>query len=122
MRWLKHIVILMLGLSIVVAGVAPAQARSVCPMMATIQIDMQGIEDCQGCAKTASHEQKRNSCDDTNCKIKCSAISNGISVNLPIIKDVFFVVREQAEQFYPNKVADISAHLNSQERPPRILA
>jgi hypothetical protein len=125
MTWLKHIAMLMLSLSIAVAGF-PAQAKPECPMAAKMQMqqmDMQGMEDCEGCDKMAKQEQKKSGCcDDATCNAKCSAMNSGISMNLPTYKAELPAIGEQANRLYPADASLASAYLNSQERPPKSLS
>jgi hypothetical protein len=125
MAWLKNIAMLMLSLSIVVAGF-PAQAKPECPMakmMQMQQMDMLSMKDCRGCDKMAKHEPKKNGCcDDAACNAKCSAMSGGISMNLPTHKAELPAIGQQAIRLYPADAVIASAHLNTQERPPKSLA
>lgn len=131
MTWLKHIAMLMLSLSIAVAGFpAQAEVKPECPMAKMMQMehaqqmDMQGMKDCKGCDKMAKQEQQKKNgcCDDAACNAKCSAMSGGISMNLPTYKDELPAIGEQANRLYPADAAIASAHLNAQERPPKSLA
>jgi len=123
MTFLKHIALLMLTLSIVVAGFSPAQAKTGCQMAVEMQMqqmdmsNMQGMSDCQGCDKTTKHEQKKNSCCDST---QCSS-SSSISMNSSTMQ-VAAAIGTQARIFYPADAVIVSAHLNSQERPPKSLA
>ena len=127
MTWLKHIAMLMLSLSIAVAGF-PAQAKPECPMAKmqmqhTQQMDMQSMKDCKGCDKMAKHEPKKNGCcGDLACAAKCSAMSGGISMNLPTVKADMPSVSGQMKRLYPADAAIASRHLNTQERPPKSLS
>ncbi len=125
MNWLKHIAMLMLSLSIAVAGL-PAQAQQQCPMVAKMQMqqmDMKDMKDCKGCIKATKQEQKKNGCcDDSGCNAKCSAMSGSITMNLPTVKVEFAAISSQAPPLYSADATVASAHLNSQERPPKYLS
>ncbi len=125
MNWFKHIAMLMLSLSIALAGL-PAQAQQQCPMAAKMQMqqmDMKDMKDCKGCAKTTKQEQKKNGCcDDGMCNAKCSAMSGGITMNLPTVKAEFAAIGSQTFLLYSADATVASAHLNSQERPPKSLS
>ncbi len=83
-------------------------------------MDMQGMEDCD---KMAKQEQKKSGCcDDAACNAKCSAMSGGISMNLPVVKADLPAIGAQALRLYPADAAIASSHLNSQERPPKSLS
>lgn len=122
---LKNILTLLLAVSVVMAGF-PVQAKPECPMAAKMQMqqmDMKDMKDCKGCDKMAKQEQKKNGCcDDAACNAKCSALSGGISMNLPTVKADLPGISEQAQRLYPADATLASAHLNSQERPPKSLS
>ncbi len=124
----KIIATLLLSLSIAMAGFPAQAAKPECPMAKMMQMenakqmDMQGMKDCKGCDKMAKQESKKNGCcDDAACNAKCSAMSGGISMNLPTVKADLPSIGEQAVRLYPADAAIASAHLNSQERPPKSL-
>lgn len=128
MTLLKHITTLMLCISIAFAGF-PAQAKPECPMAKMMQMehakqmDMQGMKDCKGCDKMAKHEPKKSGCcDDAACNAKCSAMSGGVSMNLPNVKGELPGIGKQAMRLFPADAAIASRHLNTQERPPKSLA
>lgn len=130
MTWLKRITTLMLCISIAFAGF-PAQAKPQleCPMAKMMQMehakqmDMQGMRDCKGCDKMAKHEPKKSGCcDDAACNAQCSAMSGGVSMNLPTIKQELPSVGSQALRVFPPDAASASRHLNTQERPPKSLS
>lgn len=122
---LRVMPLFLLSLSIVLAGF-PAQAKPECPMMKMMQaqhMDMQAMEDCDGCDKMAKQEQKKSGCcDDAACASKCSVMSNGASMILPTIKADRPAFSDQARWFFATNATPISAHLNSQERPPKSLS
>lgn len=125
MAWIKRTFLLMLSMSVLLAGF-PAQAMPECPMAKMMQMehaksmDMQGMEDCD---KMAKQEQKKSGCcDDAACNAKCSALSGGISMNLPTYKAELPAIGGQANRLYPADAAIASAHLNAQERPPKSLS
>jgi|CXWL01.1.fsa_nt_gi hypothetical protein len=118
MTFLKYIAMLVLTLSIVVAGFSPAQAGSECQMVVKMQMqNMQGMTDCQGCDKTPKNDQKKNSCcDSTQC-----SFSSSMSINFPAMQ-IATAIGTQARLVYPDAAMIVSAHLNSQERPPKSLS
>lgn len=115
MTFFKYIAVLMLTLSIAVAGFSPAQAESECQM--TVKMQTEDMADCQGCDKTTKHEQKKSGCCDST---KCSS-SSSISVNFPTMQ-VATAIGTQARLLYPDAAVLTSAHLNSGERPPKSLS
>ena len=123
----RIISVLLLSFSIALAGF-PVQAKSPqpCPMAAKMQMqqaDMQGMKDCDGCDKMAKQEQKKSGCcDDAACNAKCSALSGGVTMNLPAYKADLPAVGDKDNRFYPADAAVASAHLNSQERPPKTFS
>jgi len=118
MTFLKYIAMLILTLNIAVAGFSPAQARSECQMAVKIQMqNMQGMTDCQGCYKTTQQEQKKSGCCDS---AQCS-FSSSMSINFPAMQ-IATAIGTQARLVYPDAAMIVSAHLNSQERPPKSLA
>ena len=119
---LKNILTLLVAVSVVMAGF-PVQAEPMpeCPM-AKMQQQM-AMEDCDGCDKMAKQEQKKSGCcDDAACNAKCSALSGSVTMNLPTYKADLPAIGDQANRFYPADAAIASAHLNSQERPPKTLS
>ncbi len=125
MSIVRIISVLLLSFSVALAGF-PAQAKPQCPMAAKMQMqqaDMQGMEDCDGCDKMAKQEPKENGCcDELGCNAKCPAISGSLTMSLPTYKAYLPATHDQANRFYPADVAVASAHLNSQERPPKTLS
>lgn len=125
MTWFKNISTLMLCISIVLAGV-PAQAQP-CSMMKmmqsqqTRQMDMKGMKDCDQMAKQQA-PKKSGCCDDAACSTQCSALSGGMTMNLPTVKADMPVMGEKALRLSSADAVIASAHLNSQERPPKSLA
>lgn len=80
-------------------------------------MDMQDMKDCD---KMAKQEPKKNGCcDDAACNAKCSAMSGGTSMNLPVFKSNLPAPGKQVNRLYPADAAIASAHLNTQERPPK---
>ncbi|MFO1243161.1 MAG: hypothetical protein U1E36_08230 [Rickettsiales bacterium] len=129
MQITKYIATFLLSLSIALAGFPAMAAKPECPMAKMMQeqhakqMDMQGMKDCKGCDTMAKHEPKKSGCcDDAACNAKCSAMSGGISMNLPTYKADLPAIGEQAKRLYPADATIASAHLNSQERPPKSLA
>lgn len=123
---LRFIPLFLLSLSIVLAGF-PAQAKPECPMMKMMQtqhiVDMQAMEDCDGCDKMAKQEQKKSGCcDDAACASKCSVLSGSASLMLPTSKAELPALREQTVLFFAANTAPVSAHPASQERPPKSLS
>ncbi len=130
MKIFHIIAILMLSVSVAVAGF-PAQAKPQpeCPVAKMMkmenaqQTDMQGMEDCKGCDKMAKQDAgKSGCCDDSTCNTKCSAMSSSVSMNLPSMKTETPAINQQMQRFYTVDAHLPSAHLNSQERPPKILS
>lgn len=123
MAWTKPIAMLAFSLSIAFAGF-PAQAKPECPMAKMMQkMDMQDMKDCKGCDKMAKHEQKKNGCcNDAACNAKCSAMSDGMTMNLPTTKADFAVIGSQTLRPYPADASIASAYLGTQERPPKSLS
>lgn len=109
----------MLALSIVLAGF-PAQAMQACPMMKaqTAQASQDGTADCH----TATKVKINKCCTDPACDAKCSALSGGISIDLPFTRPALPV--RDGESLRLSAMADaLPSHLlATQERPPRILA
>lgn len=119
---LKHIAMIMLSLSIALAGF-PAQAKPECPMAAKMQMQQMDMKDCKGCDKMTKQEPVKNGCcDDAACNSQCSALSGGVTMNLPTAKNHLPAIGEQDDRFYPADAAMASAHLSSQERPPKSLS
>ncbi len=123
MTWFRHIAMIMLSLSIALAGF-PAQAKPECPMAAKMQMQQTDMKDCKGCDSMAKQEsEKSGCCDESGCNAKCPAMSSGgVTMNLPAIKADLPAIGEQASRFYPADAAVASAHLGSQERPPKSLS
>lgn len=126
MSWIKHIAMLMLSLSIVVAGF-PAQAKQPCPMAAKMQMqqmDMQGMKDCKGCAKTSDkQEQKKGGCcGDIACAAKCSSMSNAGNIFFGTQHIDSLSLASGAERFYGSDHVLASHLLNTQDRPPKYLS
>ena len=123
MNWLKHIAMLMLSLSIVVAGL-PALAKSECPMAAKMQMQQMDMKDCKGCAKTANKQdsQKKNGCcGDMACAAKCSSMSNA-STTLYNAHSILLSSVAHAKQLYSSDHVLTSQFLNTQERPPKLFS
>ena len=120
----KFIATFLLSLSIALAGV-PAQAQP-CSMMKMMQeqhakqMDMKSMKDCDQMTKQAP--KKSGCCDDTACNAQCSAMSGSMTMNLPSVKADMPAIGEQALRLSAADAAIASAHLNSQERPPKTLA
>lgn len=129
MKMSKIIATLLLSLSIALAGF-PVQAQPQCPMAKMMQMehaksaDMTNMKDMKDCNKMAKQEQKKKGgcCDDLACNAKCSAMSGGTAMNLPNVKAGFTANHSQTARLYPADASIASAHLNSQERPPKSLA
>ncbi len=128
MKISKFIATFLLSLSIALAGF-PVQAQPQCPMAKMMQtqhaksMNMQCMKDCKGCANTAKQEQKKGGCcDDLGCNAKCPAMSGGLAMNLPTVKADFAANYRQTIRLYPADATIASAHLNSQERPPKNLS
>lgn len=82
-----------------------------------VKMQIENTADCQGCDKTAKHEQKKNSCcDSTQC-----SFSSIISMNFLAVQ-IATAVGTQARIVYPDAAVIASAHLNSGERPPKYLS
>lgn len=125
MTLLKHISTLMLCISIAFAGI-PAQAQP-CSMMKMMQsqqtqkMDMKGMKDCDQMTKQQA-PKKSGCCDDSACSTQCSALSGSMTMNLPTVKADMPVISEKALRLSSADAVIASAHLNSQERPPKSLA
>lgn len=122
----KFIAALLLSLSIAFAGV-PVQAQP-CPMGKMVQtqhakpMDIKGMKDCDQMTKQQAPKKNGGCCDDSACNTQCSALSGGIAMNLPTVKADMPAIGEQVLQLSAADAAIASAHLNSQERPPKSLA
>lgn len=122
MIWIKHIALIALCLSISLAGF-PAVAKQECPSLAKMQMQQMDMKDCKGCDNMAKQEsEKGGCCDESGCNAKCPAISGGVTMNLSSMKSDLPAIGEQANRFYPADAAVASAHLGSQERPPKYLS
>lgn len=118
----RIISVLLLSFSIALAGF-PAQAKPECPMAAKMQMQQTDMKDCKGCDNMAKQEsEKGGCCDESGCNAKCPAMSGGVTMNLPSVKTDLPAIGDQANRFYPADAAVVSAHLNSQERPPKHLS
>lgn len=109
----------MLALSIVLAGF-PAQAMQVCPMMKaqTAQASQDGAADCH----TANKIKINKCCTDPACDAKCSALSGGISIDLPTMRLAPAICDGKSLRL-SLRADGLTSHLLAlQERPPRILA
>lgn len=118
----RIISVLLLSFSIALAGF-PAQAKPECPMAAKMQMQQTDMKDCKGCDSMVKQEsEKGGCCDESGCNAKCPAMSSGVTMNLPTHKAELPNVGEQAKRLYPADATMASAHLNSQERPPKSLS
>lgn len=123
---LKHILVLLLAVSVVMAGF-PVQAKLGCPMatkMQMQQMDMKGMKDCKGCDKTANKQdqQKKNGCcGDMACVAKCSSMSNASST-FPDHEPTRLSLASGTQRFYGSDHVLASHLLNSQDRPPKSLS
>jgi len=119
---MRTIAVLVLSLSIALAGF-PVQAKPQCPMAAKMQMQQMDMKDCKGCDTMAKQEPKENGCcDELGCNAKCPAMSGSLTMSLPTYKADLPAIGDQANRFYPADAAVASAHLNSQERPPKTLS
>lgn len=93
-------------------------------MAAKMQMQQMDMKDCKGCDSMAKQEsEKGGCCDESGCNAKCPAMSSGgVTMNLPATKGDLPAIGEQADRFYPADAAVASAHLSSQERPPKSLS
>lgn len=120
----KFIATFLLSLSIALAGV-PAQAQP-CSMMKMVQpqqvqkMDMKGMKDCDQMTKQQA-PKKSGCCDDAACGAQCSALSGSMTMNLPTVKADMPAIGEQALRLTTADAMIASAHLSSQERPPKSL-
>lgn len=127
MKVSRFIATLLLSFSIALAGF-PAQAKPECPMATKMQqmamADMEKAHDCDDCPKVEKQQSQKKSgcCDDAACNSQCSALSGGVTMNLPTAKNHLPAIGEQDDRFYPADAAMASAHLSSQERPPKSLS
>jgi hypothetical protein len=112
----------MLGLSIALAGF-PAQAMPACPMMKMQQMQQTAADDGKGQDCHMAAKVKSNKCcDDQACDAKCSALSGGISIDLPTMRSALSV-RDGQSLRLPAVTGSLASHLlDTQDRPPRILA
>lgn len=129
MKIFRIIAILMLSVSVVVAGFPVQAAQPECPMAKMMKmehtqlVDMQGMEDCKGCDKMAKQDSgKSGCCDDATCNAKCSAMNGGMNMNLSSVKAETPAINEQVQRFYTVDTHLPSAPHNSQERPPKTLS
>lgn len=129
MKIFHIIATLMLSVSIAFAGFPVQAAQMECPVAKMMkmenaqQMDMQGMEDCRGCDKMAKQDSgKSGCCDDAACNAKCSAMNSGVNMNLSSVKAETPAINEQVQRFYTVDAHLPSAHLNSQERPPKTLS
>ena len=120
---------LLLSFSIALAGFPVQAAQPECPMAKTMkmehgqQMDMQDMEDCDGCDKMAKQDSKKSGCcDDAACNAKCSAMNSAASMSLPSMKAEIPAINQSVQRFYAVDAHLASAHLNSQERPPKTLS
>jgi hypothetical protein len=109
----------MLALSIVLAGF-PAQAMQACPMMKAqmAQASQDGTADCHMATKVKINK----CCTDPACDAKCSALSGGISIDLPAMRATLALRDGKSLRLSLMADALTSQLLATQERPPRILA
>ncbi len=118
----RYIAMLVLSLSITVAGF-PVQAKSQCPMAAKMQqMTKEMGKDCKGCTMTSKQESKKNGCCDNGaCTAKCSSFS---SVSGNVLPDTIAMLQfaTAAQKFTMAGVAPPSFFLNTQERPPKHLS
>lgn len=87
------------------------------------QMDMKGMKDCKDCDKMVKQEPKKSGCcDESGCNAKCPVMGGGVAMSLPTVKPEFPAIGSQTLRLYPADTMIVSAHLNSQERPPKSLA
>jgi hypothetical protein len=119
---LKHILTLLLAVSVILAGF-PVQAKQQCPMAAKMQMQQMEMKDCKGCAKTADKEQKKGGCcGDLACAAKCSSMSNASTMFFGTQQIASFSPVSIAERFYSSDSVLASHLLNTQDRPPKYLS
>ena len=121
---LKHILTLLLAVSIVMAGF-PVQAKPQCPMAAKMQaqqMDMKGMKDC--CAKMAKQEQQKKNgcCGDPACAAKCLSMSNAGITFFGSEHIASFFPASSTERSYSSDHVLASHLLNTQDRPPKHLS
>ena len=126
---IRIFVTLLLSFSIALAGFPVQAAQPECPMAKMMKMehgqsmDMQDMEDCDGCDKMAKQDSdKSGCCDDAACNAKCSAMNSSLSMNLPSMKAETTAINQLVQRFYAVYAHLPSAHLNSQERPPKHLS
>lgn len=73
-------------------------------------------------AKQQAPKKSGGCCDDSACKAQCSAMSGGMTMNLPSAKTELPATVEHALRVSTADAVIASAHLSSQERPPKSLA
>lgn len=125
MKRLQYIGLLMLSMSIILAGFPPL-AQAECPMMKMQQMVMKEAKEgkhCSGCPKMAQEKQKKpGCCDNAACKASCMGMGNLTqSFSLPTTS-ILPVVIVTKQQFYSAHSAAVSQFLNTQDRPPKSLA
>ena len=118
MAWFRYIAMLVLCVSIAVAGI-PAQAKLQCPMAAKMQ--MMGKE-CKGCTMTGKQEPgKKGCCDDSACAQKCSSVGSVTGTVLPASVAMPKLADSGQKFIMPDGV--LPPHLlNTQDRPPKHLS
>lgn len=125
MRFAKLIVALILSVSVAAAGI-PVQAASACPMAAMTKAAKAGQADEPGQArydKTANSPTKPGGCcTDPGCSAKCSALSGGISIDLPAMGAALPAPDGRRLRLHPMADALASLLRHPQERPPKLLA
>lgn len=121
MSRITHIPILLLALSVVLAGL-PVQAKPQCPMAAQMQMQQVDMKDCKGCANTTDKQepQKKNGCcGDMACADKCSSMSNSGTIFFSTQRIASRSPASNAERFYGSDHV-LASHLqNTQDRPPK---
>jgi hypothetical protein len=122
MSRLKHILILVMSISILTVGL-PVQAKSSCPMAASVMMkDMQTGHDCNNCQKTTKHEKKQQNgcCKNMACNTQCAGMS-GLD-NVSMFKYTSPNGIRSAAIFIIAGSVPSSHLLNTQERPPKSLS
>jgi hypothetical protein len=119
MKVARIIAALIISASVAVAGI-PAQADSACPMAKTGTTVQVGQVDCHKAAKTPTKPGGR--CTDPACGAKCSALSGGISIDLPAPGAALPDRDGRPLRLHPFSGA-LASHLrHTQERPPKSFA
>jgi hypothetical protein len=116
MSRLKHILIMVMALSVMVGGI-PTFA-SACPM--ATMMDTQAVQDCSQCSKSAGHEKQADSCcKNMACNVHCTSTP---LLSHTALSDKAFSPSNTVKLAMLAVTFPSSLSLNTQERPPRIFS